>query len=96
MPEFKDRLRELMHPKETVAEFAYRLGLSRTSVGYYLNGNRLPSTATLDRICMMTCVSADWLIGKTDAKTGEIDLAEFTKGLRAITQGLEILRNALK
>ena len=44
-------------------EFAERLGLSRQTLGFYLNGDRIPDALTLRQICEKCSVSADWLLG---------------------------------
>lgn len=55
------------------AEFADKIGLSRPSIGYYENGNRVPDISTLKRIAETCNVSADWLIGLSDMRAGNAD-----------------------
>lgn len=62
LPELRARLRELQG-NMSVTDFADKLGLSRQTVGFYLNGNRIPDSETLIQICNACQVSADWLLG---------------------------------
>lgn len=62
LPELRARLRELQG-NMSVTDFADKLGLSRQTVGFYLNGNRIPDSETLIQICNACHVSADWLLG---------------------------------
>lgn len=62
LPELRTRLRELQGDMSTT-DFAEKLGLSRQTVGFYLNGNRIPDSETLIQICKACHVSADWLLG---------------------------------
>ena len=61
-PVFKERLYELMG-NQYATEFAEKLGLTRQTVGFYLNGDRIPDAITLRQICDRCQVSADYLIG---------------------------------
>jgi len=63
-PIFRTRFRDLMwNLHMSATEFADYLGLSRQTVGFYLNGNRIPDILTLTQICNRCSVSADWLLG---------------------------------
>lgn len=64
-PTFKKRLNEMLGDM-SVTEFAKKLGLSRQTVGFYLNGDRIPDVETLAQICDKCKVSADWLLGLSD------------------------------
>lgn len=65
MPIFKDRFNELYRQLSngSITEFAKKLDLSRQTVGFYLNGDRIPDIQTLLQICTRCKVSSDWLIG---------------------------------
>lgn len=58
---FSERLKELMLPGETQAEFARRLCISKGAVSHYLSG-RIPRHDKLVQIAEKTGVSADWLL----------------------------------
>lgn len=65
MPIFKERFNELFRQLSngSITEFAKKLDLSRQTVGFYLNGDRIPDIQTLLQICTRCKVSSDWLIG---------------------------------
>ena len=64
-PIFRQRLGELMGDM-TTTEFAEKVGLTRQTMGFYLNGDRIPDSFTLAQICKECNVSADWMIGLTN------------------------------
>ena len=68
LPIFTERFRSLQGDR-TNTEFADFLGLSRQTVGFYCNGDRLPDVIT------------DWLLGITDVATQDSDkrlICEYT------------------
>ena len=74
-PVFRHNLNALMlDEKMNTTEFAEKLGLSRQTVGFYLNGDRIPDALTLRQICEKCSVSADWLLGLSDVKSPEMDM----------------------
>lgn len=64
-PIFRDRFRELQGSKSNT-EFADFLGMSRQTVGFYCNGDRIPDVLGLRTIAVKCGVSADWLLGLTN------------------------------
>ena len=54
---------------ETNEEFAGFLGMSRQTVGFYLNGDRIPDALILAHIANKCDVSADWLLGLAEVPT---------------------------
>lgn len=80
-PEFRERFRELQGTR-TNTEFADFLGMSRQTVGFYCNGDRVPDAIGVRDIAKKCDVSADWLLGLSDTKTfdGEFrQVCNFTK-----------------
>lgn len=75
MPVFRDNLRELMGDL-SVTDFAQKIGLSRQTVGFYLNGDRIPDCETLVQICQKCNVSANWLLGLSGPKNPNPEIAE--------------------
>ena len=64
---FGKRLKELRKANGyTIEQFAEAVGISKSSVGYYENNNRMPDIEILSRIADVLNVSADYLIGKTN------------------------------
>lgn len=74
MPVFRERLRQLMG-EMSVTEFANTIGLSRQTLGFYLNGNRIPDCEMLVQICNKCNVSANWLLGLSDTKSLDTNVA---------------------
>jgi len=74
-PIFQNRLRELQGKMSNTA-FADFLGMSRQTVGFYLNGNRVPDILGLEQIARKCNVSADWLLGLTDTKAIDGELKQ--------------------
>ncbi len=71
---FQERLDDLLKGSGySITKFAEELGLTRQTLGFYLNGNRVPDIKKLQQICDrlwercgVKC-SADWLIGRPGA-----------------------------
>lgn len=64
---FGKRLKELRKANGYMIEqFAEAVGISKSTVGYYENNNRMPDIEILSRIADVLKVSADYLIGKTN------------------------------
>ncbi len=68
-PVFKERFASLRPDDMTQAQFAEFLGLSRPTLAFYENGDRLPDVLVLKKICEKTKVSANWLLGLSEVKT---------------------------
>ena len=73
IPTFKDRLVEL-RGNLTNVEFADMIGISRQTIGFYLNGDRIPDAEMLLKICTALNVSSDYLLGLSDVKSTDSDL----------------------
>lgn len=61
-PVLKERLNILLGDMST-KDFAGKVGITRQTMGFYLNGDRIPDSLTLAQICRNCNVSADWLLG---------------------------------
>jgi len=72
-PIFADRFNELRETR-TQEDFAEFLGISRPTVGFYENGERLPDALLLRKIAIKCGVSADWLLGISDTKSQNQDV----------------------
>lgn len=81
-PIFKERFRKLQGEMSNT-EFADFLGVSRQTVGFYCNGDRIPDALGLREIAEKCGVSADWLLGLTSVEhpTGNFRLACEYSGL---------------
>lgn len=67
---FSARLKELRQESGlTIEAFANRVGVSKSSVGYYENQNRLPDVATAARMAEVLNVTTDYLAGRSNART---------------------------
>jgi transcriptional regulator with XRE-family HTH domain len=72
LPDFCDRFNRLRNDRDmNQAEFAEYLGISRPTVGFYENGDRIPDARTLATIAEKCEVTSDYLLGRTDAKKPE-------------------------
>lgn len=67
LPEFTKRFRELQEDRSN-KEFSDFLGMSRQTVGFYCNGDRIPDALGVKTIAEKCGVSADWLLGLTNDK----------------------------
>lgn len=68
LPIFTKRFRELQG-KQSNTEFADFLGISRQTVGFYFNGDRVPDAITLTKISERCGVSTDWLLGLSNVQS---------------------------
>ncbi len=67
---FSTRLKELRQESGlTIEAFANEVGVSKSSIGYYENQNRLPDIATAARMAEVLNVTTDYLIGRSNART---------------------------
>jgi len=57
----------------SVAKFADHCGVSRSSMQYYLDGDRNPDSVRIKKICDACSVSADWLLGTSDIRSLSVD-----------------------
>lgn len=69
-PQFRERFRELQGDMSNT-EFAELLGMSRQTVGFYCNGDRIPDALTIKEIAQKCNVSTDWLLGLSDFRSKE-------------------------
>lgn len=80
-PQFTKRFRELRGKRDNT-EFAKFLGISRQTVGFYYNGDRIPDARMLKQIAEKCGVSTDYLLGLTDTQSTNADAraaVEYTK-----------------
>ena len=73
LPIFTKRFRELQGERSNT-DFADFLGLSRQTVGFYCNGDRLPDVITLIQIAERCNVSTDYLLGASDVTSPNVDI----------------------
>lgn len=73
LPIFTERFRELQGDLSNT-DYADYLGISRQTVGFYCNGDRLPDVVTLLKIAEKCNVSTDYLLGKSDVKTADPEI----------------------
>lgn len=70
LPVFRERLR-ILQGDLSIVSFANKLNLSRQTVGFYLNGERIPDALTLAEIAKKCGVSSDYLIGLSETATSD-------------------------
>lgn len=86
LPIFTERFRKLQGEKSNT-EFAEFLGLSRQTVGFYCNGDRLPDAITLLQIAVKCNVSTDYLLGISDfqsRKNEDFTFSDFNFSEKAV------------
>lgn len=77
-PKFRERFRKLQGDRKNT-EFADFLGMSRQTVGFYCNGDRIPDALGIKTIAEKCGVSADWLLGLSDERAVNGDLAQASR-----------------
>ena len=64
---FGIRLRDLRRQNGyTIEQFALKIGVAKSTIGYYENENRMPDIEILSRICDVFNVPADYMLGRTN------------------------------
>lgn len=88
---FARRLRGLMEqePKTTQNELAKAIGVSRQSISQYTDGSTQPTLDKFDEIAKYFHVSADFLLGKVENPTTDIEI-------RRICEHTGLSENAVK
>ena len=72
---FATRLKALRErSKLNQGQLAKKLGISRGSISFYENGDRIPDIETFDIICDFFNVSYDYLLGKSDLEENNIEV----------------------
>ncbi|MDE6727694.1 MAG: helix-turn-helix domain-containing protein [Oscillospiraceae bacterium] len=79
---FGIRLRDLRRQNGyTIEQFATKIGVAKSTIGYYENENRMPDIEVLSRICDEFNVPADYMLGRTNTaavKGKKKDVCELT------------------
>lgn len=91
-PDFRARLRELQGDRSNV-EFAAFLGMSRQTIGFYLNGDRIPDILALRQIAERCNVSSDWLLGLSDVKDPDGTLQQVCRYTGLNAQSVQFLHD---
>ena len=87
---FAERFRELRGDM-TQDKFADFVGISRPTVGFYENGDRLPDALVLKTIAEKCHVSSDWLIGLSDVKNADMNIHGISKITGLSSSSIEFL-----
>lgn len=108
LKKFFDRV-DAVRADRTVTEFARDCGINQQTMFNYNKRTRVPSIETLAQICTTNVVSADWLLGFTDERTGTAapvadtalqkeveDLKRKFRELEAENRGLKYALDAFK
>ena len=72
LPIFQKRFNELRGNKSQ-DEFAKFIGVSRATIGFYENGERVPDAITLIKIADACDVDVEFLLGRSDIRRGSAD-----------------------
>ena len=92
LPAFMERFNRL-RGEMTQDEFAQFLKISRPTVGFYENGDRIPDALTLRKICERCQVSADWLLGLSDVSNPDITLQAISQKTGLSERAVDVLTN---
>jgi transcriptional regulator with XRE-family HTH domain len=79
----------------TQADLAKKLKISDRAIGYYENGEREPDNKTLLTLAELFKVSVDYLLGRTDIRSTNVDTSE-DKEFMALYEGYKTLNDADK
>lgn len=72
-------------------QLAMKLGISRGSISFYENGDRIPDIETFDAICNFFGVSYDYLLGKSDLEENNIEVKAIREYTQLTEQNIELL-----
>lgn len=97
VPGMSERLNELMRQYDSQADFAKALGISRQTVGFWLNGERVPDAANLLIISEKTGKSVEWLLGKAppEKQTADQQLRAASEYTGLSEKSVQILHSIL-
>lgn len=95
LPVFRERLNELLGDMN-ITDFAKKVGLTRQTMGFYLNGDRIPDISTLFQICNICNVSADWLVGLSDVISRDIQTRNIVEATGLSEKNVNFLTNPSK
>ena len=73
-PEFKEQITSLISRYNGVSGLSEALGISRTTINYWANGERMADAQQLITISKKTGVSVDWLLGLRKEETSDTNL----------------------
>ena len=74
LPIFRERFFKLRDRAKLSQEaFAKKIGISKSVIGFYESGNRIPDASILKKIVENCEISVDWLLGLTDIENGNAD-----------------------
>lgn len=90
-PIFSERFRQLRGHKSQ-ADFADLIGISRPTIGFYENGERLPDALVIAKICEKCNVSSDWLLGLSDVMAQSVSVQTINKQLGLSELSIENLQ----
>lgn len=95
-PILRERLNLLMRDMDlTTTDFANRVGITRQTMGFYLNGDRIPDSLTIAQICKKCEVSANWLLGLTDIRSPDVGIEAIVQYTGLSEENINYLHNEL-
>lgn len=93
MKQFSEKLKMLREELElNQSQMADRLGVSRGSISFYENGDRIPDIEFLSRVSEAFHVSSDWLLGFNDVRSSDPEVQQICKYTGLSEYAVETLR----
>jgi transcriptional regulator with XRE-family HTH domain len=90
---FKDRLKELIDKSEfNQREVAEKIGISKQTISFYVNGKRLPDIDTVYKLSKFFQVSSDYLLGLSDVQSLELDVKAIHEAIGLSDKAIEKLK----
>ena len=77
-------------------QLAKELGISRGSISFYENGDRIPDIETFDMICDFFNVSYDYLLGKSDLEESSMEVKAIRKYTGLSEKAIDNLHTIIK
>jgi transcriptional regulator with XRE-family HTH domain len=93
-PIFASRLKKILDRNDdTTTTAAKKLGVSRQSIGFYLDGSRIPDGRTIAEIAKTYHISSDYLLGLSDYQSPNIHASFMCRYTGLTENALEVLHD---
>lgn len=91
---FQERLSLLIKESgKSQRELAESVGVTKQSISLYVSGKRTPDVNTLDRMCTYFHVTADYLLGRSDSRSSNIEDGAINAITGLSNEAIKVLKN---